>query len=254
MNFIPKGVSMLRNGTLGVRCTSTAVRGQENQAMWSFVVTWLDGFQYLNSLIYKHIECLRFTAACSINYSEKTKCRGIAAVHTELRSIKRLFFYFNRIYRLLFRMVQNQYIHCFIRDWPAYDLFFSSKYTELFPSTGTVQCSHGTHNVCLTSLEISHVLPSPTAISSPHPYSCSLSCSFFLLYPAYILSSLTCLHQLSPISNKGKKRKLKFSVPGNTMTLASCCLCSMTCFSSPLLDTCLPVPHREGTSSWQGRL
>lgn len=103
---------------------------------------WLDVFQYLNSLIYKHIEFLHFTAAGSISYSEKTKCRGRAAVHTELRSIKRLF-HFKRIHRLLFRMVQKQYMHCFIRDWPAYDLFFffSFKYTELFPSTGTVQCS-----------------------------------------------------------------------------------------------------------------
>lgn len=60
-----------------------------------------------------------------MSYSEKTKSGRRAAVQTKVQSIKRLLLFdFKRIYRLLFRMVQNQVCVLFCWGWPVCDLFF----------------------------------------------------------------------------------------------------------------------------------
>lgn len=120
MAFILKGISMLQNSSLAAHCASTALRSQENEPMWSSLVTCPDAFWYLQSLIYKHIQYLYFTAVWNMNYSEKTKSGRRAAVQTKVQSIKRLLLFdFKRIYRLLFRMVQNQVCVLFCWGLPS---------------------------------------------------------------------------------------------------------------------------------------
>lgn len=88
---------------------------------------------------------------------------------------------------------KTRYVYCFVGDWPVCDLFFFllevhravSKHRELVFHVAA-------HNAYLPSLQINHVLLSPTAISSPHPCSCCPACREL---PGRVQVEITCGHE-----------------------------------------------------------